>query len=180
VKKNGGQSVEYTFLKPELKRDGSMTRIDKEILINAPVEKIYNFVIKPSDLLQIWPSLMQIKNEQLLPNGGYSAKWVYKMGGLYFKGTGEVIDIVPGRWFTFQTKGSIKSKITWTFRSSDGQTRVTFTIEYGIPFMVLNWLTEIVVGKINDQEATLLLTNLQVRMEDNSPAQLKFNPNRTN
>jgi uncharacterized protein YndB with AHSA1/START domain len=180
VKKNGGQSVEYTFLKPELKRDGSMTRIDKEILINAPVEKIYNFVIKPSDLLQIWPSLMQIKNEQLLPNGGYSAKWVYKMGGLYFKGTGEVIDIVPGRWFTFQTKGSIKSKITWTFRSSDGQTKVTFTIEYGIPFMVLNWLTEIVVGKINDQEATLLLTNLQVRMEDNSPAQLKFNPNRTN
>ncbi|MGD0905177.1 MAG: SRPBCC family protein [Terracidiphilus sp.] len=157
-----------------------MTRIDKEILINAPVEKIYNFVIKPSDLLQIWPSLMQIKNEQLLPNGGYSAKWVYKMGGLYFKGTGEVIDIVPGRWFTFQTKGSIKSKITWTFRSSDGQTKVTFTIEYGIPFMVLNWLTEIVVGKINDQEATLLLTNLQVRMEDNSPAQLKFNPNRTN
>ena len=180
MKKNGGQSVEYTFLKPELKRDGSMTRIDKEILINAPVEKIYNFVIKPSDLLQIWPSLMQIKNEQLLPNGGYSAKWVYKMGGLYFKGTGEVIDIVPGRWFTFQTKGSIKSKITWTFRSSDGQTKVTFTIEYGIPFMVLNWLTEIVVGKINDQEATLLLTNLQVRMEDNSPAQLKFNPNRTN
>jgi uncharacterized membrane protein len=109
---------------------------------------------------------MQIKNEQLLTNGGYSAKWVYKMGGLYFKGTGEVVDIRPGLWFTFRTKGSIKSKITWTFRSSDGQTKVTFTIEYGIPFTILNWLTEKVVGKMNDQEAKLLLTNLQVRMED--------------
>jgi hypothetical protein len=58
-----------------------MTRVDKEIFINAPVDKIYDFVIKPSNLLQIWPSLMQVKNEQLLPNGGYSAKWVYKMGG---------------------------------------------------------------------------------------------------
>jgi len=144
----------------------AMTRVDKEILINASLEKIYNFVIKPSNLLQIWPSLMQIKNEQLLTNGGYSAKWVYKMGGLYFKGTGEVVDIRPGLWFTFRTKGSIKSKITWTFRSSDGQTKVTFTIEYGIPFTILNWLTEKVVGKMNDQEAKLLLTNLQVRMED--------------
>jgi len=144
-----------------------MTRVDKEIFINAPVDKIYDFVIKPSNLLQIWPSLMQVKNEQLLPNGGYSAKWVYKMGGVYFKGTGEVVDIVPGRWFTFRTKGSIKSKITWTFRSSDGQTKVTFTIEYGIPIKILNWLTEIIVGKMNDQEATLLLTNLQVRMEEN-------------
>ena len=58
-----------------------MTRVDKEIFINAPVDKIYDFVIKPSNLLQIWPSLMQVKNEQLLPHGGYSAKWVYKMGG---------------------------------------------------------------------------------------------------
>jgi uncharacterized membrane protein len=144
-----------------------MTRIDKEILINAPVGKIYNFVIKPSNLLQIWPSLMDIRNEQQLPNGGYRANWVYKMGGLYFRGKGEVTDIVSGVWFTFQTKGSIKSKITWTFRSSDGQTKVTFTIEYGIPFTILNWLTEVVVGKMNDQEATLLLTNLQVRMEEN-------------
>jgi len=144
-----------------------MTRIDKEILINAPVWKIYNFVIKPSNLLPIWPSLMDIKNEQQLPNGGYRANWVYKMDGLYFRGKGEVTNIVSGVWFTFQTKGSIKSKITWTFRSSDGQTKVTFTIEYGIPFTILNWLTEVVVGKMNDQEATLLLTNLQVRMEEN-------------
>jgi uncharacterized membrane protein len=86
-----------------------MTRVDKEIMINAPVQKIYDFVIKTSNLLHFWPSLMQIKSEQLLPNSGYSAIWVYKMGGLYFKGTGEVIDIMPGLWFTFRTKGSIKS-----------------------------------------------------------------------
>jgi hypothetical protein len=54
----------------------AMTRVDKEIFINAPVEKIYDFVIKLSNLLQIWPSLMQIKNEQLLPNGGYILKMV--------------------------------------------------------------------------------------------------------
>jgi hypothetical protein len=44
---------------------------------------------------------------------------------------------------------------------------VTFTIEYGIPFILLDWLTEVVVGKINDQQATILLVNLQVMMEEN-------------
>jgi uncharacterized protein YndB with AHSA1/START domain len=144
-----------------------MIRIDKEVMINAPVGKIYNFVVKPSNLLQVWPSLMVIRNEQQLPNGGYRANWIYKMDGLYFRGKGEVIDIVSGVWFTFQTKGSIKSKITWTFRAIDDQTRVTFTMEYGIPFILLDWLTEVVVGKINDQQATILLVNLQVMMEEN-------------
>jgi uncharacterized protein YndB with AHSA1/START domain len=142
-----------------------MTAIDKNVIISATPEKIFNFVIKPSNLLQIWPSLMQIKYEQVLPNGGYSAHWVYKMGGIYFKGTGAVIDIVMNQWFTFQTRGAIHSKITWTFRVKDDQTRVTFTIEYGIPFKVLNWLTEAMIGKMNDLEAGLLLANLQVKME---------------
>jgi hypothetical protein len=110
---------------------------------------------------------MEIKNEQLLHNGGYRARWVYKLDGLYFKGKGEVIDMVPGLWFTFQTTGSIKSKITWTFRSIDNQTKVTFTVEYGIPFKLLDWLTDVVVRKMNDREATILLINLQIKMEQN-------------
>jgi len=67
-----------------------MIRIDKEISINAPVGKIHNFVIKPSNLLQVWPSLMVISNEQQLPNGGYRANWIYKMDGLYFRGKGKI------------------------------------------------------------------------------------------
>ena len=111
-----------------------MTRIEKEITINAPLEKIYNFVIKPSNLPQIWPSLMLIKNEQLLPSGGYSAQWVYKMGGKLLEGTGEYTDIISNQWFTIKTTGEIESAITCTFRSKDdGQTRVTFTVDYHIP-----------------------------------------------
>ena len=67
-----------------------MATTDKEIMIKAPLEKIFNFVLKPSNLLQIWPSLIDVKNERLLPNGGYSAKWMYKMGGIHLMVQAEV------------------------------------------------------------------------------------------
>jgi negative regulator of sigma E activity len=51
-----------------------MVSIDKEIMIKAPVEKIFNFVIKSSNLVQLWPSLLEVNNEKLLPNDGYSAR----------------------------------------------------------------------------------------------------------
>ena len=88
-----------------------MIRIDKEISINAPVGKIHNFVIKPSNLLQVWPSLMVISNEQQLPNGGYRANWIYKMDGLYFRGKGEVIDTVSGVSSLFRPKDLLKVKL---------------------------------------------------------------------
>jgi len=40
-----------------------MATIDKEVIINAPLDKIFSYVSKPSNLPQIWPSLVEIKNE---------------------------------------------------------------------------------------------------------------------
>jgi uncharacterized membrane protein len=144
-----------------------MVTVDKEIMIKAPPEKIFNFVIKPSNLPQIWPSLMAINNEQLLPNGGYNAKWVYKMCGVHFQGASEVVDIIPYRWFTSKTWGAIDNTISWTFRARNSLTRVTITTDYQVPLRGLNHLAETVVAKINEQEADLILNNLRVKLEDN-------------
>ena len=149
------------------RKAGRMTTVDKEIIIQAPLEKIFNFVIKPSNLPQIWPSLIEIKDEQSLPNGRYSAKWAYKMAGIPLRGTSEVTDIIPNCWFTSKTWGAINSTITWTFRAKDCKTRVTITTDYQIPVRGLNRLAEPVVVKMNEQEANLMLTNLRVKLEDN-------------
>jgi len=143
-----------------------MARIDKEIIINAPLEKIFNYISKPSNLPQIWASLIEIKNEQLLPNGGYSAQWAYKMAGVYLEGTGEYTDVVPNKWFTIKTKGAVNSTISCTFRYIDSQTRVTLTIDYQVPSPVLGWWARKIVVKMNEQEAELILANLRTRLEE--------------
>ena len=143
-----------------------MAKIDKEIMIKAPIEKIFNFVLKPSNLLQIWPSLIEIKNERMLPNGGYRAKWMFKMGGMHFRGASEVTDMHPNCWLTSTIHGAVESTITWTFRSKENQTRVTLSVDYRVPLSLVGRLTEIVVTKMNDNEADLILDNLRTKFEE--------------
>ena len=144
-----------------------MARIYKEITINAPPQKIFSYLTKPSNLPQIWPNVVEIKNEQLLPSGGYIAEWVYKMAGRHLEGTGEYIDIAQNRYFTIKTKGDVDSTITCTFRSIDSQTRVTLTIDYRVPSALLGWLTGRIIVKMNKQEAHLILANLRAILEEN-------------
>ncbi len=59
-----------------------MPIIDKDIIINAPREKIFDYVNKPGNLPRISPSLIEINNEKILPDGGYSFRWRYKMIGV--------------------------------------------------------------------------------------------------
>ena len=140
-----------------------MATIDKEVVDNAPIEEVFSYISEPSNLPEIWPSLMEIKDVQLLPNGGYSARWVYKMLGMRFEGKGEYTKIAPNQWIVIETKGGIGSTITWTFRSKEDMTRVTLTVEYKVPIPLLGKLAEAIIVKMNDQEGDLIMAHLRTR-----------------
>ena len=142
-----------------------MPVVNKEVIISAPLEKIFSFVNKPSNLPQIWPSLTKITDEKLLSNGGYTFRWTYKMGGMLLKGTGELTGIVLNQWFTVRTEGALDSTIKWIFRAKGIQTGVTLTVDYLVPSKILSWLSHITVVKMNDKEAELILYNLRTRFE---------------
>lgn len=146
-----------------------MPTIDKEIIINAPIEKVYDYINEPSNLPQIWPSLIEIKNKKLLANGGYGFQWSYKMIGTYLEGIGECTGYAENQWLSIKTGGALTSVMTWTFRVKDlVETRVTFTVDYKIPSPILRWLAGNTVMMINEQEAKLILTNLKTILETKS------------
>lgn len=140
-----------------------MASIDREIIVNSTLEKVFSYVSNPNNWPELWPSLMAVKDVNTLSNGGFSAAYEYKMMGMRFKGTGVCTDYVPNQWMVIDTKGGIHSRITLTFRSIEDRTRVTITIEYTVPVPLLGKLTEYLVLKMNEQEANLVLNNLQLR-----------------
>jgi uncharacterized membrane protein len=140
-----------------------VAKVEKEVIIHAPLEKIFGYISEPRNLPEFWPSMMEVKDVQSLPNGGYSARWVYKMAGMRFEGTGEYTEIAPNQWFVIKTKGGVRSTITWTFRSRENITRVTLTIDYKVPIPLLGKLAEAIIVKMNEQEADLIMSNLQAR-----------------
>jgi uncharacterized membrane protein len=142
-----------------------MPRVDNEVIINTPVGKIFEYIAQPRNLQQIWPSLVEIKNQQLLPNGGYRYQWTYKMSGIHFTGTGECIDLVPNVVLASKNTGAIDSIVRFSFRSKDIQTKVMLSIEYEVPSTLLGHLAEIIILKMNDKEAELILDNLRILFE---------------
>ncbi len=142
-----------------------MTKVEKTIRINAPVEKIFNYISDPTNLPEFWPSLVETSNVKTLPNGGHSNRWVYKMAGMRFEGTSEDVECVQNQRLVSKTKGGVESTQTWAFHPETGGTKVTFTVEYTVPIPVLGKLTEAVIVRMNDHEGDIVVANLKARME---------------
>ena len=142
-----------------------MAKLEKTITINAPVEKIFNYISQPTNLPEFWPSLVETSDVQELPNGGHSNRWVYKMAGIRLEGTSEDVEYITNQRLVSKTKGGVESTQTWMFQPEAGGTKVTFNVEYTVPIPVLGKLAEAVIAKMNEHEGDLVLANLKARME---------------
>ncbi len=144
-----------------------MVKAVKSITIKAPVEKVFDYLSEPTNLPEIWPSLVEIKDVQKLPSGGTRNRWAYKMAGIRLEGTSESVDTecVPNQRLVSKTKGGAESTITWMFQPEAGGTKVTFEGEYTVPIPVLGKLAEAIIVKMNEHEGELILANLKARME---------------
>ncbi len=140
-----------------------MITIGEAVTVSAPVDKIFSYISTPNNLPKFWPSLVEVTDIESLPKGGYKARYVYKMVGMRFKGTGEYTEIVANKSLVIVTKGGINSVLTWTFRPQANRTRVGLTVNYEIPIPLLGKLVEPVVKKMNEHELTLMLANLRAR-----------------
>lgn len=142
-----------------------MAKVTRTISINAPVEKVFGYINEPTNLLEIWPSMVEAKDVERLPNGGNRFRWVYKMAGVRLEGTSEDTEVAPNQRVVSETKDGIESKITWAFQPEAGGTKVTFEAEYTVPIPLVGRVAEAFIVKLNENEAGVLLANLKDRME---------------
>jgi uncharacterized membrane protein len=140
-----------------------MTKIEKIATVNAPVETVYNYISDPGNWPEFWSSLVEVRDIQPLPNGGYSARWTYKMIGMRFEGNGEHREVIPNQRLVTETKDGITSTITWIFRPAAVGTILVFIVEYNIPLPLLGKLAEAIIVKTNESEADFIMSNLKYR-----------------
>ena len=142
-----------------------MKKAVKSISIKSPVEKIFNYISEPTNQPEIWPSLIEIKDVQRLPDGKTKNRWVYKMAGIRLEGTSEGVESIANQRIVSKTKGGVESTQTWMFQPEGDGTKVTFEVEYTVPIPVLGKLAEAIIVKMNEHEGGVILANLKTRME---------------
>ena len=143
-----------------------MTKIKKHIDINAPVDKVFDYMSDPTHFLDIWPSMIDVENVEAIPEGGLRYDWTYKMAGLKFRGTSVTEETVENERTVVVNKKGIPSKFIWEYHPHNGGTALDVEIDYEVPTPVLGKLAERAVTKINDREADTLLKNLKTVMEE--------------
>ena len=144
-----------------------MAKIVRSVNISAPVEKVFEYFDDPSNMLEIWPSLLEVTDVQRTSDGvGTTYRWVYKMAGIRLEGKAEWVEYITNeRIVTKASGGGVKATYTDTFESVDGGAKFTSEVEYTVPIPVLGKLAEALVAKINENEADVFMANLKARME---------------
>jgi uncharacterized membrane protein len=142
-----------------------MATVNKSIIINASVEKVFEYASEPGNLPEIWPSLIENRVTEKLPNGGSRTHFTYNMAGMRFEGNSEDTEFIPNQRVVSKTKEGIESEITWEYQAEGDATRVTFRGEYTVPIPLLGKLAEAFIVKQNENEAETILVNLKARME---------------
>ncbi len=142
-----------------------MAKIEQSIIIDAPVEEVFNYVEDPENIPEYWPSVIEIKDVEELPDGGARMTSVYKMAGVRFDVESVCTAFVPNQRTVYESEGGVSSTATWIYEPQDGGTKVTIRNEYTVELPVLRKLAESFLVKMNENEADAILANVKAKME---------------
>ena len=149
-----------------------MAVLEKTTTINAPVEKVFNFLIKPETWKEIYPNITEIRNIQSLPNSGYRFSCRFNMfAGMHCEVDTENTDVAVNQRIGYKSTYGIKGKKpieldeTISFSPEDSKTKLTYKAEYKVPVPVVGTLIEAVLMKMNEWTVKTCLNNLKAKME---------------
>ena len=141
-----------------------MAKVERSITINAPVEKVFNYVVDAMTQTEWIPSTIEVKD--VSGSGvGQHFRWTYKMAGILLKGETTVTEHIPSERRVTQSKGGVTSTWIINLETHDGGTMMELDIEYTIPIPVIGKLAEKIVLKRNEREADLAMANIKEKME---------------
>ncbi len=138
-----------------------MIKLEAAITVHAPAEKIFKLLENPAHLPNFIPNLLEVTPGR--PHGGFD--WVYRMAGVRFIGTADVVETVRFHRRVYHTHGSIESVVTWTFEPDDGGTHVHLSVEYRTPALLLHKQSEESIAEANQHDLEQTLDRVKAHVE---------------
>lgn len=143
-----------------------MKTITRDIQVNIPVDRVFDFLADPNNLPEIWPNVIEVKNvKRSKTNDSFTFNWVYKMSGIQFDGKCEAVEYVPYDRLVIQSSKGLDCTINWKFRPGGQTTHLTLRFEHEIPSSLVKRTKEEIVLRENEHELEAMLQNLKSRLE---------------
>ena len=141
-----------------------MVKAEANIIINAPVEKVFGLLLDTEKLPDWMPLLIEVHD--IKGNGvGKNFKWTYKFIGIKFEGMSEIVELVENKKTVTKSKAGIESVWTFNLKQEGGGTKVDVLVEYTIPVPVLGKFAESFVVKQGTRDVKNALETLKHMLE---------------
>jgi uncharacterized protein YndB with AHSA1/START domain len=134
---------------------------ERSVTIDQPIETVFDYIADPLHFVPIWPGLVEIKQVQSLPTGGYRFDYVYYLAGTRFEGMGEFVEFVPKDRIVCKLTGGIEGTLAFKFEPAALVTTVFVTVAYTVPTALLTKLPEVAFTELSVHEVDCLLANLK-------------------
>ena len=144
-----------------------MAKVGSSILINKPIEEVFDFTASPINGPKFIPNLAEntnIKPEK--PSVGQTFDWHFNMFGVSLRGNAKVTGFERPYKVTIETGGNTKTTWVYSFEGESSGTKVSVDVEYELHEDVLRkFVDKVIVDKINQRSAQQMLENLKTILE---------------
>jgi len=125
-----------------------LTRIEKSIVIEAPVEKVFDFRVNdPDNFIKTQPPEMEmtvLSRDKGPVRVGYKVKVRAKFGGQVWEGEAETTELVKNKRDVMRMKSGTLKKYESTdlFEPTEKGTKWTVILEYELPYSLLGKIVD--------------------------------------
>ncbi|MFU8773761.1 MAG: SRPBCC family protein [Anaerolineales bacterium] len=145
-----------------------MPKISKSITIDVPVENVFSYMAKLTNLPKIWTNLKTVREVRCHIGIITGYEWTYYIEGIPFEGEAIISESIPNRRIVIKNKEVIPSSFVLSFQSLDGGTHLSVEVDYILPDELLEKHDEPSLAKKIEFGAEEVLKNLKTKMEDRS------------
>jgi uncharacterized protein YndB with AHSA1/START domain len=145
-----------------------MSTITRTIIINAPIEKVFQFVVSPENWTRYVTSLVDVRDvSSPTVEKGATFVWKYRMLGMDFGGKGTVTANVQNEKFGMKMEGGFPITENYGFKQISGGTELTVEVIYETPSRIMQVVSKSgLVEKLNQKEADGVLEKIKVFCEE--------------
>jgi len=124
-----------------------LTRIEKSIMIEAPVEKVFDFVTDFDNVVKTQPPEMEmtiLSRDKGPTRVGFKAKYRAKAGGQVWEAEEETTELVKNKRHVHRQRSGALKKLEATdlFEPTEKGTKLTSILEYELPHSLLGKLVD--------------------------------------
>ena len=142
-----------------------MATIEKSITINAPVEKVFQYIDDPMNDPDWMIGMVEVHDVEGEPGVGRQFRWTFKMVGIPLKGESTTIEHVPNQRTVTESKGQVSSIWVADVKPHGSGTELTMKVDYTIPIPVLGKLAEQLILKRNERNQEISMQNIKETLE---------------